>query len=98
MLLTSAGVEPTTSWHTPVKNAYEGMWQYYIDRYGIYANIFAEKNVSSFCFYWYLFSKNTCELDIVLTRTVNIRPLASSLSLQCFEQLGSGLMELNADC
>ena len=47
--------------------------------YGIDANIFAEKNVSSFvssfCIcksYLHFFSKNTCELDIVLTRTVNI--------------------------
>ena len=32
-------------------------------------------NVSSFCIckrYSHFFSKNTCELDIVLTRTVNI--------------------------
>ena len=46
-----------------------------IIRYGIYANIFAEKNVSSCCIcksYSYFFSKNTCELDIILTRTVNI--------------------------
>ena len=43
--------------------------------YGIYANIFAEKYVSSFCIcksYSHFFSKNTCELDIVLTRIVNI--------------------------
>ena len=40
--------------------------------YTRYANIFAEKNVSSFCkSYSYFFSKNTCELDIILTRTVN---------------------------
>ena len=42
---------------------------------GIYANIFAEKNVSSICIcksYSHFFSKNTCEFDIVLTRTVNI--------------------------
>ena len=34
-----------------------------------------KKNVSSFCTcksYSHFFSKNTCELDIVLTRTVNI--------------------------
>ena len=44
-------------------------------KYGIYANIFAQKNVSSFCIcksYSHLFSKNNCELVIVLTRTVNI--------------------------
>ena len=46
-----------------------------IIKFGIYANIFAEKNVSSFCIcksYSHFFSKNTCELDIVLPRTVNI--------------------------
>ena len=42
---------------------------------GIYVNIFAEKNVGSFCIcksYSHFYSKNTCELDIVFTRTVNI--------------------------
>ena len=46
-----------------------------IVKYGIYANIFAEKNVSSFCIcksYSHFFSQNTCELEILLTRTVNI--------------------------
>ena len=46
-----------------------------IIKYGIYANIFAEKNVSSFCIsksYSHFFSKNNCELDIVLTGIVNI--------------------------
>ena len=45
-----------------------------IVKYGVFANIFAEKNVSSFCIcksYLHFFSKSTCELDIVLTRTVN---------------------------
>ena len=28
--------------------------------------------MSSFCIYSHFFSKNTCELDIVLTRTINI--------------------------
>ena len=54
---------------------------------------FAEENVSSFCIcksYSHFFSKNTCELDIVLTRTVN-RPLTISLSEQRFEQLGPEL-------
>ena len=44
-------------------------------KYGINSNIFDEKNVISFCIcksYSHFFSKNTCELDIVLTRTVNI--------------------------
>ena len=45
-----------------------------IIKYGIYTNIFA-KNLSSFCIcksYSHFFGKNTCELDIVLNRTVNI--------------------------
>ena len=40
-----------------------------------YMLLFLLKNVSSFCIcksYSHFFSKNTCELDIVLTRTVNI--------------------------
>ena len=40
-------------------------------KYGIYANIFAEKNVLRKS-YSHFFSKNTCELDIVLTKTLNI--------------------------
>ena len=40
-----------------------------IIKYGIYANIFARKMWEAFAFF---FSKNTCELDIVLTRIVNI--------------------------
>ena len=46
-----------------------------IIKYGIYANIFAEKMWVAFAFKSYphfFFSKNTCELDIVLTRAVNI--------------------------
>ena len=46
-----------------------------IIKYVIYANIFAENNVSSFCIcksYSHFFSKNTCELDFVFTRTANI--------------------------
>ena len=44
-------------------------------KYGIYANIFAEKIWVAFAnakATHIFFSKNTCELDIVLTRTVNI--------------------------
>ena len=40
-----------------------------------YMLIFLLKNVSSFCIcksYSHFFSKNTCEFDTVLTRTVNI--------------------------
>ena len=46
-----------------------------IIKYGIYVNIFAEKNESSICIcksYSHFFGKNSCEFDIVLTRTVNI--------------------------
>ena len=42
---------------------------------GIYANNFCWKDMSSFCIcksYSHFFSKNTCEVDIILTRTVNI--------------------------
>ena len=42
-----------------------------IIKYRIYDNIFAEKK-KSFAKATHFFSKNTCELDIVLTRTVNI--------------------------
>ena len=45
-----------------------------IIKYGIYANIFAEKMWVAFAFAkttHIFFSKNTCEFDIVLTRTVN---------------------------
>ena len=43
-------------------------------KYGIYANIFAEKCEKLLHLQKLLtfFSKNTCELDTVLTRTVNI--------------------------
>ena len=41
-----------------------------IIKYGIYTNKFAEKMWVAFAFH--IFSKNNCELDIVLTRTVNI--------------------------
>ena len=37
------------------------------------------------------FSKNICELDIVLTRTVNILTTKELLNLICFEQLSHGL-------
>ena len=42
---------------------------------GIYANIFAEKMCVAFAFAKatsHFFSKNTCEFNIVLTRTVSI--------------------------
>ena len=43
-------------------------------KYGIYANIFAEKMWVAFAFAkaTHIFSKSTCELDIVHIRTVNI--------------------------
>ena len=44
-----------------------------IIKYGMHVNIFAGKNVSSFCicksYSRFFFSKNTCELDIILTGT-----------------------------
>ena len=46
-----------------------------IIKYGIYANIFAEQIRVAFAFAKgtrIFFSKNTCELDVVLSRTVNI--------------------------
>ena len=46
-----------------------------IIKYGIYANIFAEKMWVAFAFAkaTHIFcNKNACELDIVLTRTLNI--------------------------
>ena len=54
-----------------------------IIKYGIYANIFAGKNVSSLCicvcksYSHFFFTKNTSELEIVLTKTVNILTLMS---------------------
>ena len=42
-----------------------------IIKYGIYANIFAEKMWVAFAFHIFV-SKSTCELDTVLTRTFNI--------------------------
>ena len=44
-------------------------------KYGIYTNIFAEKMWVAFAFAkatHIVSAKNNCELDIVLTRTVNI--------------------------
>ena len=54
-----------------------------IIKYGLYANILAEKNVSSFCkckYYSHFFSKNTFEFDTVLTRTVNILTTNNALN------------------
>ena len=55
-------------------------------KYGIilYTNIFAEKMY----FYSHFYSKNTCEFDIVLTRTVNILP--TNELIKYTEQLGPG--------
>ena len=41
-------------------------------KYGVRANIFAEKMWVAFAFAIFFFSKNTNELDTVLTWTVNI--------------------------
>ena len=48
-----------------------------IIKYGIYANIFAEK----MWVYSLFFSKNTCELDIVLTWTVSIFTIKKLIKL-----------------
>ena len=49
-------------------------WSLNIIKYGIYANIFAEKMWEAFAFAkaTHIFQQKNCELDIVLTRTVNI--------------------------
>ena len=75
--------------------------EYGVFKYGIYANIFAEKNVSSFCIcesYSHFFSKNTCEFDIVLTRTVKILTINELIKLTCFEQLGPVVLLLMYYC
>ena len=58
----------------------------------IYTNIFAEKMwqlLHLICkSYSYFFSKNTCESDIVLTRTVNALTTNELVKLRRFEQLG----------
>ena len=55
-----------------------------IIKYGIYANIFAEKMWVAFAFakdtHMFFFSKNNWELDTVLTGAVKFWPLTSSLS------------------
>ena len=56
-----------------------------IIKYGIWANIFAEKMT-----YPHFFSKNTCELDILLTVTDNILTINNGMEW-CFEKLDRGL-------
>ena len=41
----------------------------------------------------FFFSKNTCELDIVLTGTVHIFTTNKLVKLKCFEQLGPGFLD-----
>ena len=50
------------------------MAQNYLILNGMYANIFAEKCdlQKLLTFFFFFFQKNTCGLDIVLTRTVNM--------------------------
>ena len=55
---------------------------------------FAEKNVRSFS-YSHFFSKNTCELDIVFTRTVNI--LTTNELVKLTVLLTTGSWGLNTD-
>ena len=54
----------------------------------MYTNIFVEKNVSHF------FSKNTCELDIVLTRTVNILTTNELVKLTMLCTIGPSACQL----
>ena len=57
----------------------------------MYANIFDEKMWVAF----HIFSaKNTCELDIVLTRTANILTTDELVKVRRFEQLGPELYSL----
>ena len=56
-------------------------------KYGKYIDTFCCKNASSSHF----FSKNTCKLDIVITRLVNILTTNELIKLHCFEQLGAGI-------
>ena len=57
-----------------------------IIKYGIYTNIFAEKMWVAFALKF--FSKNDCELDIVLTRTVNILTTHELVKLTMFWTTG----------
>ena len=61
-----------------------------IIKYGIYANIFAEKMWVAFDLQKLLtfFSKNTCELDIVFTRTVIILTTNELVKLTMFWATG----------
>ena len=63
----------------------------FIIKYGIYINIFAEKMWVAFAFAkatHIFFSKNTCELDIVLTRTVNILTTNELVKLMTLQTTG----------
>ena len=55
--------------------------------------------MSSFCIcksYSHFFSKNTCELDIVLSRTVNILTTNELIRLLCFRHLSESRFLLDA--
>ena len=54
------------------KNVVNKSFKTLIIKYGIYANIFAEKLLVAFAFAKIFSAKHAYELDIVLTRTVNI--------------------------
>ena len=55
-----------------------------IIKYSIYANIFAEENISNLQKLLIFFCKNSCELDTVLTRTVNILTTYELVKLTMF--------------
>ena len=55
-----------------------------IIKYSIYTNTFAEKKRFAKATYNFFFSKNTRELDIVLTKTVNILITNGHVKLMMF--------------
>ena len=61
-----------------------------ISKYGKYAHIFAETNAFAFAKAIHIFQKNTCEFDIVLTKTVNILTTKELIKLTMLCTMGSG--------
>ena len=54
---------------------------------------------SSICkSYSHFFSKNTCKLDIVLTRTVNILPTNKLVKLTMLQTTGSDFVDCRCSC
>ena len=65
-----------------------------IIKYGIYASILAEKMQKLLTF----FSKNTCELDILLTRTINILTTNERVKLTMLRTTGSRCSHMIFSC